>query len=369
MAFTAPTLTTSLTTTGYASELNTNFSSINTAFQQIQTELGGSFGGTPSLTGSTNFGHLFKLIDPGTQGPSRPTGGVVGEDAFNVAFSTDHETMTISHPSLAGESHCAFIEAGTQVRWYTSSDASTTTLTSLVSVDGTYDICVGVSSVGSPNLEYVVAKVPPTGTDYEEAGMDLLLYTFKYTKASSTYTVSQLRREAPVLPAADAFKRVYEFEHPLTINLQDPLAWSYNNVTPKMNTEGFVPTVGGFIIPWDCEVTKAYVMCETTGSQTVTDGYRLDLFKGQHQDGISTPNIDDGQILNGPVILDHDMELHTLSALDPPCQLSAGDFVQPAITDNQAGQLSTDPPTGLTMTLLLRPHYLGVYEKATTYDQ
>lgn len=359
MAFTAPTLTTSLSPTGYAAELDSNLSSIQTAFNNLQTLLTGDAFAASPFNYVINFQHLTRLSDDG---------GVVGEKAFAISFDTSEENLTISHSGLGASSNAVFTErasggvggVGGFPRWYTSDTAYTTSLTSLTGgVDGTYNIIVGLRSVGSPSITYVVAVGDTASTDYESLNIDLPLYSFSYTRSGggSTYNVTNLRRECDVSVAHDSFKRVYDAEVPMTINIQDPLAWSAG--TKEMNTDGYIPTVGGFIIPWDCEVSKAYVYCENINLKAPTDGYQFDLFEGGYQVGTSAPNIMQS-IFGYPITLKDSGTTVAMTAATPPRQVAAGTFIQPAIGPSE-GILPTDPPTGLTITLLLKRRDLGIY--------
>ena len=384
MTFTSPNLTTSISANSYQVEIDNNFALIQSSLDSLQSLLtSGTLGASSALKTVVNMSHLSKLGEGS---------GVVGEDSFVLSFTgnvlpqdpADQHTLKITHPSTAETSNAVFTEAvlggedgvGDAPRWYVSDTAYSLDLRSLVNADGEYTMVCGLVSVGSPHLSYKVAigtKLPNEDTNFKDAGFDLPLYQFKFTITGADsgpgtdayYVVSDVRRLCPVLVSHDSWDNVYEGIYPLNVVMPDPLAWEGYQKSDAMNSEGFVATVGGLIIPWDCQVMGAYVHVETLGSQVGTDGFLFHLYNGSYRHLYPGSGHDFSEVVDGPVFLDsqEDETAPTtyMGPTSPPTILTAGTFVQPAIGPEFGGAPYTDPPQGLTITLLIKRNYLSVY--------
>ena len=380
MGFVAPNLITTLDSVTYASQLNQNLKDIQSAFNRLQTQL--------SLSGSIPTNPLAGLGTMDHVAMMGRYGGVIGNDSFTISFPDDDTAgnkvdAIISHTDIVtGTSYAIFGDLTNPLnsftRFYRNQSRTTLSMTTATAglPDGTYNICIGAKSEGAPNMSYVMLQCASTldDTDYASSGIALPLYTFDYVIASSTYTVKNLRRASTVLVAQDSFQKTYETEHPISILLDDPLpshSAAGGSYADSMNTEGYMATVGGLIVPWDCEVTRAYVNVDTVGSATVTagtDGWAFTLYEGNYPGLLGAGHAGGHgmeQVVDGPTYLVSDSTTSVIDGFAQPKQLAAGTFIQPALGlfDDPDRALGTDaePPTGMTITVVVRRHYEGIY--------
>jgi hypothetical protein len=311
MPFTAPTLVTSLSTSAYRTQLNANFLALQNALYQLQNEL-------PAIIGNQSFVANLTWVERAIRAD-----GVIGTDAFEIAFNTDGDTFEIQHNAPGGYSSCVISS-----RYHHTNTAYTKALSELCTGDGSYTLVFGLKTIGAPQIEQ---KLLVEDTDQD---IDIVIWRFDCTRSGSTYTVSNLRRMCDMLMSKEAFLNTFDFYHPLT--------WTYTGTLPT--TVGDFGT--GIIVPWDCEVEGAYMHLATEPDQT--DGITVDLYTGSGTDTAS--------ILDAPASWGRGESgvVKTCSPLAENTQLTAGTFIQPYLVTVESGEGTA---ANLSITLLLRKIY------------
>ena len=317
MSFVAPSLVTVIDPVNYQAQLDSNFNSIDLALVQIQNNLDVA---KPSAGGVSKITWIDHVLNPD---------GVFGVDSFEMVFSSDDDTVTIQHPDEG--SGLIFDRV-----FFRTTTAFSKDLSTVVTSDGTFRVALGVKTVGAPNMEIIVAQSAGDTGDADSL-IDLLLYDFDVTKASDVYTVTNIRRRAAILMNRDAFVKAIGQEIPLTLHVPGALPSTVGNLDE------------GLIIPWDCEVVRAYMRLRVapTDSAVTDPTVRLEVF--------SNAADTEGEVVTGfAEWLDtEDGLVRTLEGFLEPKQLLAGDF----IGINQIEADSDGAAADLTVTLLLKRIY------------
>lgn len=256
--FTAPALHTTIDRAIYESQLNSNFSKINTAFISLQNII-------PTIAGAglqpSNLLWVERAILPD---------GVLGTDGFTPVFtmSTDGDTLSldVTHPGEAATSAAIM-----QSVYHRATTVKTVDLTSLTTTsDETIEISIGLLSAGAPSLEIVVGE---NVTDFDS---DLILYTFDLTVSGGTFwQATNLRRVADVLMDRESWTKIWDGGE--TINFQNPGSLG--------QSVGLLP--GSFVAPYDCQVVEAHFDLGTAAGSGETITAEL----------VSSDNLTDGNIL------------------------------------------------------------------------
>ena len=326
MAFTAPTLVTSISTQTFRTQINSNFNLIQNALQQIQTELtAGS--GTRSVS---NISWIERQLKPD---------GVIGHQSFVPDFDVGSGVFEITHETPSGKS-IAILNGATHETNATFSKL----MTDIVTSNGTFEVAFGIITRGAPVCEQFLEL------ESTDKAQELTIWTMDVTRSGATVTLANLRRVAPVHMNRDSWGKVLDFEHAIT--------WRRNGLLPL--TAGPIDGTG-LLIPWNCTVDRAYVRLETppamfTDSQDVV--IEIDRLRGT-----DATNILDGQA----TFTDRDGigAVKWIFGQSPEqVQLEAGDFVYPnLVTPEQSVNLTDFPQEagGLSITLLLRRIYDEIY--------
>ncbi len=317
MSFVAPTLVTVIDPENYQTQIDGNFKALDLAMIQIQNNLDVA---KPSAGGVSKITWIDHVLNPD---------GVFGVDSFDLAFSSDDDFLTITHPSEGS----GFIFDRV---FFNVEDVFTQDLTTVVTSDGTFRVALGLKTIGAPNANIIVTESAGDTGD-ADAEIDLLLYDFDVTKAADVYTVTNIRRRAAILINRDAFVKAIGQEIPLTLHIPGALPSTAGNLDE------------GMIIPWDCEVVRAFMRLRVapTDSAVTDPTVRLELF--------SNVADTDGELVTGfAEWLDtEDGQTRTLEGFLEAKQLIAGDFVGV----NQIEADSDGTAADLTVTLLLKRIY------------
>lgn len=313
MSVTAPTLTTTVTTDGYRSEIDANF----LALQQFAWDVASHL----AAEGTSSSIQAIRWIDHAVRDD-----GIVGTDSFVPTFDTDERVLTLSHPDMGSG---AVIDG----RVFNYSEAYTKDLEDVLADDNAFHrVAVGLRDEGAPVCSVVVVQSSGT-TDDADAGIDLLLFTLEAKRNGSAYDVKELRREAGILLSRQAFEQVFEFEHALTAR----------EVAALPNGGGALGC--GFIVPWDCEVVGAHARLATASAKT--DGVTVEVRAGATNVLAASASWAFGE----------DGTVRAIAANSPATQLSAGTWVHVHVTSTEDVSDASD----LTVVLRLRRIYLGVF--------
>lgn len=318
MTYQAPDLTTEITRGGasYLTELDGNFDAIQTALQQIQNELAVAQPGGDNS--ASNIGWLQNALEPD---------GIVGTDSFEVSFSSDEDTITISHPESTGESMCVM---GRFLFRY--SDSFSQDLSTVVTTDGTFRVAIGARKLGAPRMELAVVQSDGDTGDVE-ADLDLVFYDLDVTLSSGVYTVSNLRLRATVLLSRESFANVHD--------RVEALNWEYAGSLP-LATGVFGRKI---IVPFDCEVIRAYLSPMEGPSANPTE---IELL---------AENDTDADVLAGTAEWSlGDSTTKTIEGNIEPTQLAAGSVIFVRQVQADAGGDFLD----LSMVLLVRRIYHAI---------
>jgi len=317
MSFEAPTLVIVIDPVNYQSQLDNNFSAIDLALVQIQNELDVA---KPSAGGVSKVSWLDHTLNPD---------GVFGVDSFEMVFSSDDDFLTIQHPANGSG---AIVDSVL----FNVTKAFTSDLSAVVTSDGTFRVAVGLQTVGAPNANIIVSQ-NVGDTDDEDANIDLVLYDFDVTKSGAVFTVTNIRRRAAILMNRDAFVKAIGQEIPLTLQISGALP----------SVVGILDE--GMIIPWDCEVVRAFIRMRVapTDSAVTDPTLRIELFANESNT--------DGEVVSGfAEWLDtEDGVVRTLEGFLEPKQLSAGDFLGLNIIEADSDGTAAD----LTLTLVVKRLY------------
>jgi hypothetical protein len=316
MAFQSPDLNENIST---VAQINGNFTLIQTALNTLQNliprvqvqRLGG------------NIAWIDKQLRPD---------GVVGHQSFTPSFGTDWDSFAVFHNTPNGYSTVIIDEA-----IHETDVAFSQSFSSLITLDGTYEVVFGVRSRGTPICEMLLEL------EYTDKSQTLTIWTMDVTKSGAVWTVSNLRREAPVHMNRDSWEK--------TIDQQVPLTYQYEGTLPGV--PGRLPT--GILIPFDCEPMSAYMRLETPPAEYTDQGdvvIEIDRIL----------DTDATNILGGSATFadsDGIGAIKTISGITPERpQLAAGTYVYPNLTSVETPL--TDFPVqaaGLTITLLVRQIY------------
>jgi hypothetical protein len=322
MTFQAPDLTTTIDAVNYQNQIDSNFSSIDLALKQIQSELNVA---QPNQGGSTMLGLLDAISIPN---------GVVGTDSFQLSFATDEESLSIVHSPNMNKS-IAVINS----RYFQNDNSFSVDLRTLVPSDGTFRIAVGLQDQGTPNVNIIVAQSDGDTGDEDES-IDLLLWDFDYTKSGSVYTITNLRRRAVVIISRESFEEAHQAEIPITANI---------GTLPS--TPGRVEQ--GVLVPWDCEIKRAFLRLGTapTDSAVTDPTVEVDLIRT----GFGT---DADTVIGSAFWSDADAGLiRELTGFVEPLQVVAGDFIQPDVIQADSDGAAAD----LSITVLVKRIYHAIF--------
>jgi hypothetical protein len=312
MAFNAPDLVTSLSSTNFRVELNSNFALIETALAEIQSAFP-----TSRLSAQTNLDVVDQLVVPE---------GVLGIDSFVPSFAGDHSSITISHNTYDSESACVIDQ-----RFHSTRSSFTKTFESIgITGSGDYVVKFGVKTRGAPVIEQYLE------TEDTDNLQDLTIWKMDVNRDVGTFTVSNLRFMSTYLINTTNFTKAFDTDV--------PLCFQYSGLLPAYAG----PLETGILIPWDCEVQKAYVRLGAmpTGHTDASDV----VIQMSYGSGTDTYNIfNDSATFTAATAPG---TVRTLTALSEPYQLAAGSFVRPEITTAETARTDI-PPTAANLTITM----------------
>jgi hypothetical protein len=312
MGFNAPDLVTSLSTTQFRTELNSNFTLIETAFAELQNAIP-----TSRLSAQTNLDVIDQLVVPS---------GIIGIDSFVPSLSSDHTTFSISHDTYDSKSYCVIDQI------FHSADASFNKTFESIGISGSGDYVVkfGVRTRGAPVLEQ---HLEIEDTDNLQ---DLTIWKMDVNRDVGAFTVTNLRFESTYLVSITNFTNAFAADIPLTAK--------YSGLLPAY---AYVYDAG-ILIPWDCEVQKAFVRLGTMpAGHTDASDVVIQLSYGS---GTDTYNVLADQATFTAATPPG--TVRTLNATSAPYQLSAGSFVFPEIVTAEAARTDI-PPTAADLSVVL----------------
>jgi len=277
---TAPTLTTQIDPEGYQTEIDANFSAIQTSLIQICNELPS----TTQVAAASNFSWIERALR---------SEGIGGAQSFTVTLDTDSAIMTVSHP---GQNSLSWAIISSRYH-YTTTEYSKT-LSEIATVDGTYNCIVGLKSYGAPVLGVVISE------DITDADYDLCIYTFTLHRSGTTYVVDNFRLA--------------------TTLLMDGYTWAQElqSRTMQASVDGALPAAGstgrGFVLPYAIEVIQAdFYLAGAPPTSTVEA--RL----------VPVSNPTDGNVLNASASWTSGQSgLRSVSGSSPTTILDAGEFLE-----------------------------------------
>lgn len=317
MAFTAPTLFAPITPSDYVTEVNANFTNIQSAFNSIESELLSLSGG--GISGGTNFGWLESMTKPD---------GVIGSESYVPRFSTDHQALYFDVPTKG------FNDAVVLGSRRSDSSAWTINLTDRVAGlgDGTFRIAVQLKAQ-SAGVSSVVVEQADGATD-ETA--DLTLYDFDYVVSGggTSYQVTNLRRVTHILASATLIDDLVDELVPLTFTVG-------GNPLTSTGEKGH-----GIHVPFNAEVVKAYASLGVAAGSTGV----FDLVNG-----IGT---DKANVLVGSFSFasgDGNLATKQVAGTAETTQVVEGDFIHLDVT---TGDATADE---LTVTVFLRKLHHEIY--------
>ena len=318
MAFNAPDLITTLSTTNFRVELDSNFSLIETALAELQNAIP-----TSRLSAQTNLDVIDQLVVPT---------GIIGVDSFVPSISGGDTTFTIGHSTYDSASYCVIDQ-----KFHSTNSPFTRTFESIgITGSGDYVVKFGVKTRGAPIIEQYL-EIEDT-----DNLQDLTIWKMDVNRDVGTFTVSNLRFMSTYLVSVTNFTKTFDSDV--------PLCSQHPGVLPSYAG----PLDTGILIPWDCEVQSAYVRLGAmpSGHTDATDV----VIQMSYGSGTDTYNV-----LNNTATFAADTApgtVRTLTALSEPYQLAAGSFVRPEIVT--AENANTDIPAtaaNLTVTLNVRRIY------------
>lgn len=305
MSFVAPSLTTSIDTSNYRSEIDANFLAIQNALISIQNSLPSIKSGNPTLLELTS-----RL--------GRPN-GIGGVESFNLLFDCDYTHLIVNNPGPDGLSWCVIDD-----QYHYTSVESSWALSSIATSDGTYNVVLGAKSLGAPALQLVLGV---DDTDQEDS-YDLELYTFTLTRSGSSYWVDNIRLKATVLPDRDAWGRLWEEDR--------LLSWHLKTLPSSIGFDG-----GVIIFPTNVEIRGAELYLGTAPSATPL---AVDL--------VRESNLTDGNVFSSqPLWTVGSDGRFSASAQNPTVQVAAGDPLRMDFASIDTGGAAKN----LSMTLRYRP--------------
>lgn len=310
MAFKAPTLEKDFTGTGVVTKLKGNFDAVERALIQIENTLP-----TIGTTSGTNLMWVEQAVR---------SHGIIGHLSFIPSFNAEQDFLTVEHGLPDGFSACVMGNKYHQTQEEFSQD-----LKDVVTADGSYRVALGVRSRGAPAMDMIVELYDTNSVS------DLHLYTFDVTRVGNDLHVENLRLVAPIILDRDAFRKVHDFDHALTM--------AYKGALPAY--AGPLPV--GIIVPWDCSVEGAFLRLETGPAHT--EGLTIELWSGSGTDAF---NVLGGNASWGS---GQSRTIFEVAGKDEPQLLPAGSYVFPQIV---YGEGTTDPQASdLTVTLVTRRIY------------
>jgi hypothetical protein len=317
----SPTLTTTLDRTNFRNELDANFTLIQTALDELQTEIGSA-----TVTAPSSYDIITSILG---------ATGIIGVESFVPGFDTDYTTFSISHNTPRGKSSCVISSL-----YHDTDTAFSATFASIgITGDGDYVVKFGVKTRGAPLIEQMLEL---EDTDNEQT---LTIWKMDVNRNVNLFTVTNLRLMTNVIIDNDVSDKFWVKEHPLT--------YQYQGVLPI--TSGRLGT--GILVPWDCEVMRAFVRLETPPAQH-TDQNTVDI---QLSTGLVTDTIN--VLASAAQFTDREAlgAIKTIEAQSEPYQLMAGEYVYPEILTAEMDL--TDYPAqaaNLSITLLVREIYHAV---------
>lgn len=314
MTFSPPDLDTDFSTTGVKSKLEGNFTAIEQALVDIANELPFVQG---SQVGASNLTWVERSLRPE---------GVVGHESFVTFFGTDQDRLEILHLESGDVSSCVIAN-----NYHETSTAFEQLFSTIITSDGTYTVIFGVNSAGAPSLAMQIA------VEDTDNAINLPIWRFEVTRSGSNWTVTGLRRACEVLMDRGAFTRAYAADWPFIFELKGTIG------------TGVGPRACGFVAPWDLEVRGAYLRLGTAPTQT--DGVEVEIRRGTDTDQESVLASSAAWSFGQAGVIDQ------LSALSPPAQVRAGEWVHVHVTVAEASAVAAD----LSVTLLTRRLSHAIY--------
>ena len=246
MAFEPPTLFHPIDAGDYIAQVNSNFSDLQSALNEISSELAANSGG--GVAAGSNFGWLTSMTLPD---------GVVGPESWVPEFSGDRQTLTFNVPTKG------FNDAVVNGNLRIDNTVWTVDLPSVISAlpDGAYRVAIQLKAQAGGVSSLLVEQAD---TSNDETG-DLTLYEFEYAKAGALYTVKNLTRVARMILSSTLVDQKVEELVPLNIVASTPLPF---NVAEEK--------AWGIHVPFDAEIVKAYATLAV--APTATCG--LQIVKG-----------------------------------------------------------------------------------------
>lgn len=320
MTFRAPGLFTEVDPVNYQSEINTNFGAIDSALKQIQTELLALSSATQS-SGASNLSWVDLML---------AENGPVGFDSWVPSFDQDTDgvwTVRLLHSTPNGHSS-ALIDSVL----HNTSTVLTLPISTIIPAtgDGPFRCVIGLNTAGAPAVEQV-CEYSPSPTD----DPTLVLYTFNVLRTTDGELIQDVRRETRWHADDGAWAEIRDRPTVLqtTIERVDVSRW------PNEDTDGV------FLIPFDCEVVGVSAYCshvpvagEIVEIVLERYGFTSGLGAADRSEAVHLGSWlwgDDTDSLDARTVVER-------SALNPPAQLLAGDYVNIKLT--QPTNVTTDAP-------------------------
>lgn len=249
MAFSAPALFTTISPTLYESQLNSNATKIQSALNEIQTELAALTG--VGLTGAQNN---LVWVDEALGIPRGTNAGVIGKRSFFPTFTetTDGWILTITHPR--GKSQA--ILGGLLHRHEA---ALSYNVSLLAGVEESQRFVFGVTTAGVPALTPVLEQ--SSGETDDTSAMNIWEFTFLRTTDGEK--IVDLQRACPLLVDRELLTELADETEALQISIA-------GTVGASVGLSG-IPA----IIPFDCEIVSVSAWLGT--DPDTTDGRGLEF--------------------------------------------------------------------------------------------
>lgn len=267
MAFTKPSLTTSIGLESYVTEIDDNFTEIDNAFAAIEAEL-------PTIIQDDAFRITnLEWVDPFMLAP----GGLINPLSFLPAVDAARENMTFTHPEVTSTGDDVIYES----RAFFSGKIHKMTgdvtgepfgLDELVPPASTVRIIVHLESAGAPLCNVRVSQSDDAAADVASYPNDLVLYSFNYKEVLGNYFILDFTRECNVLPDLVGYQTVVDREElitfPIIHELDDPFGG--DGVGKRY----------GVWAPYDCHVTGGYVRAFNHGNGLAQARVKSDYTSG-----------------------------------------------------------------------------------------
>jgi len=298
-SYTAPTLTTTIDSELYQTQIDQNFTAIQTALVDIQNELPQNSGASAS-----NYSWIERAIRGN---------GIGGVESFVPIFDTDFENVTFSAASAQDSMSWAVIS---QNFHYTTSSPAVSLTPFASAGDGSYPLRAGLKSLGPPSLEVSVEA------DETDTLLDLEVWNFTLHRSGSTYTVTDLRLVADVIMDRDSWLKAFRRTEAMPIQRVGALPTSTGLIHP------------GIIAPFNLQILGAKLWLGTapTGSTVTVEINR-------------SGNLTDGNICAAAATWATSATgIQDLAAQSPAIIVAENEYIQPNLTAvdsaGDAGDLS-----------------------------